>query len=187
MIPKAAFTRASFRATFAVADFSHCVGRLFTLCRPTFFACEVLEVARFTSRPTFLPSIDMSICPPTSGPTSHISVVKFRPMRAQQSPRNRKMAAISHGVCVWLHFWCCIYYLFSLVFFKYPYTCTCSVNTTCSMSFNPVLFAELLRKYERNVQSNNVIRQAQTTGSVRGSCKGDEAERNKKQKYNGRI
>ena len=104
---------------------------------------------------------------------------KFRPMRAQQSPRNRKMAAISHGVCAWLHFWCCIYYLFSFVFFKYPYTCTCSANTTCSMSFNPVLFAELLRKYDWNVQSNNVIRQARTTGSVRGSGKGDEDERNK--------
>ena len=112
---------------------------------------------------------------------------KFRPMTAQQSPRNRKMAAIFHGVCAWLHFRCCIYYLFSFVFFKYPYTCTCSANTTCSMSFNPVLFAELLRKYEWNVQSNNVIRQARTTGSVRGSCKGDEDERNKNQKYSDRI
>ena len=58
------------------------VGRLFTLCQPTFhtmsadyFACELFEVARFRSRPTFLPSIDMSICRPNSGPTSHTSVV----------------------------------------------------------------------------------------------------------------
>ena len=61
------------------------------------------------------------------------------------------------------------------MFFKFPY----NANTTCSMSFNPVLFAELLRKHEWDVQSKNVIRQAQTTGSVRGSCKGDKDERDK--------
>ena len=47
------------------------------------------------------------------------------------------------------------------------------------MSFKPVLFAEMLRKYDWNAKSNNVIGQAQATGSVRGSCQGDEDEKNK--------
>ena len=66
-----------------------------------------------------------------------------------------------------------VFILFSFVFFKFP----CSTDT--SMSFNPVLSAELLREHEWNVQSKNVIRErAQTSGSFRGSCKGDEDERN---------
>ena len=42
----------------------------------------------------------------------------FRPMRAQQSPRNRKTAAISHGVCAWLHFWCSIYHFILIRVFQ---------------------------------------------------------------------
>ena len=58
------------------------------------------------------------------------------------------MATISHVVCV-ASFLVLHLFLFSILFFKFPY----SANTTCSMSFNPVLFAELLRKHEWNVQS----------------------------------
>ena len=60
------------------------------------------------------------------------------------------MAAISHGVYAASFLVLCLF-LFSLVFGKF----LCS--TGANMSFNPVLFAELLRKHERKVQSKNVI------------------------------
>ena len=87
---------------------------------------------------------------------------------------SKKMAAISHGMCVVSFFLVLYLFLFLFVFSEkivfFQFLC----NT--SMSFNPALFAELLRKHEAfwNSPIKNVLGQTQTTGSVRGSCKGDE-------------
>ena len=123
---KAEFTRAIFghlsrRSTFHTvsADFSRYVGRLFLRVNCSKLpASEVgqlfcqVSTCRYVGR-----LLGQLLTPQWCLPRQDV----ISPSESATTTKESKNAC--HGVCAWLHFWCCIYYLFSFVFFKYPYTC----------------------------------------------------------------